>query len=275
MPGIPGTPVFLCRADFRPARFFNPSEGMGRRKQFYMLQRLQRFAQKRESVNLSAPALAFDDGFEKQSGMARVERQKNPTLEQMQQAQAQHRLVMETPQIPPFDQGNLSTLMDYLERIASLENRRQKAKLSGDPERAAELRANQKKLARSEQGRLLRKFEIILWGRVLAGALAQGAVISLLFSLLLLAITGGWSWSPLALVSIPLIWVVMMWSVAPPVFSVSGSPKRARKLVRSLSNRTQTAGVYSLVARPWLTAVVLMKAPRQLWTLYKARKAKK
>ena len=207
--------------------------------------------------------------------MVRVERQKNPTIEQMQQAQAQHRLVMETPQIPPFDQGNLSTLMDYLEKIASLENRRQKAKLAGDPDRATELRANQKKLAHSEQGLLMRKFEITLWGRVLAGALAQGAVLSLLFSLLLLAITGAWSWSPLALVSIPLIWVVMMWGVAPPVFSASSPPKRARKLARSLSNRTQTAGVYSLVARPWLTAVVLMKAPRQLWTLYKTRKAKK
>ena len=207
--------------------------------------------------------------------MARVERQKNPTIEQMQQAQAQHRLVMETPQIPPFDQGNLSTLMDYLEKIASLENRRQKARQAGDPERAAELRANQNKMARSEPGRLMRKFEITLWGRVLAGALAQGAVLSLLLSLLLLAITGAWSWSPLALLSIPLIWVVMMWGVTPPVFSASGSPKRARKLARALSHRAQTAGVYSLVAKPWLTAVVLMKAPRQRWTLYKARKAKK
>src|SRR3990167_4950735 len=89
----------------------------------------------------------------KQSGMPRVERQKNPTMEQLQQAQAQHRLVMETPQIPPFDQGNLSALMDYLEKIASLENRRQKAKQSGDVERAAELRANQKKLARSDPAR--------------------------------------------------------------------------------------------------------------------------
>ncbi len=207
--------------------------------------------------------------------MVRVERQKNPTIEQMQQAQAQHRLVMETPQIPPFDQGNLSTLMDYLEKIASLENRRQKARQAGDPERAAELRANQKKLGRSEPGQLMRTFEITLWGRVLAGALAQGAVLSLLLSLLLLAITGAWAWSPLALVIMPLMWVVLMWGVAPPVFSASGSPKRTRKLARALSHRAQTAGVYSLVARPWLTAVVLWKAPRQLWTLYKARKAKK
>ena len=207
--------------------------------------------------------------------MARMERQKNPTLEQIQQAQAQHRMVMETPQIPPFDQGNLSTLMDYLEKIASLENRRQKARMSGDPERAAELRANQKKLARSEPGLLMRKFEITRWGRVLAGALAQGAVLSLLFSLILLAITGAWVWSPLALVTIPLIWVVLMWGVAPPVFSASGSPKRARKLARALSHRAQTAGVYALVARPWLTAVVLWKAPRQIWTMYKARKASK
>ena len=50
--------------------------------------------------------------------MARFERQKNPTMEQLQQASAQHRLVMETPQIPPFDQGNLSTLTDHLEKIA-------------------------------------------------------------------------------------------------------------------------------------------------------------
>ena len=60
--------------------------------------------------------------------MPRVERAKNPSLEQIQQAQAQHRLVMETPQIPPFDQGNLNQLTDHLEKLASLENRRQKAK---------------------------------------------------------------------------------------------------------------------------------------------------
>src|SRR3990167_355183 len=90
----------------------------------------------------------------KQSGMPRVERTKNPTLEQIQQAQAQHRLIMETPQIPPFDQGNLSALMDHLEKVASLENRRQKAKLAGDPERIAELRVTQQKLAQSESARL-------------------------------------------------------------------------------------------------------------------------
>src|SRR3990167_5748365 len=89
----------------------------------------------------------------KQSGMPRIERQKNPTLEQLQQAQAQHRLVMETPQIPPFDQGNLSALMDYLEKVASLETRRQKAKLAGDSERMTEIRANQKKMAASEAAR--------------------------------------------------------------------------------------------------------------------------
>ena len=207
--------------------------------------------------------------------MPRIERQKNPTLEQVQQAYAQHRLVMETPQIPPFDQGNLSSLMDYLEKIASLENRRQKAKQSGDVERAAELRANQKKLARSDPARLLRKFELTRWGRVLAGALAQGVVLSVLITLLWLAITGGWSWSPLALVTMPILWVVVMWNLAPPVFGASGSPKRARKLGRALSRRTQTAGVYALVARPWLTAVVLWKLPRQVWTSYKARKASK
>ena len=47
--------------------------------------------------------------------MPRVERTKNPTLEQIQQAQAQHRRIMETPQIPPFDQGNLSLLTVHLE----------------------------------------------------------------------------------------------------------------------------------------------------------------
>ena len=205
--------------------------------------------------------------------MPRVERQKNPTLEQLQQAQAQHRLVMETPQIPPFDKGNLSALMEYLEKIASLENRRIKAKQSGDAERAKEMRANQKKLAGSEQSRQLRKFEMTRWGRILAGALAQGFVLSLLVSLIFLAFTGGWGWSPLTLVTIPLMWVVVTWNLAPPVFSARGSPKRARKLARALSRKTQTAGFYSLVARPWLTAVVLWKLPRQLWTVYKSRKA--
>jgi hypothetical protein len=37
----------------------------------------------------------------------------------------------------------------------------------------------------------------------------------------------------------------------------------------------ETAGLYSLVARPWLTAVVFWKVPRQIWTVYKARKAEK
>ena len=205
--------------------------------------------------------------------MARIERQKNPTLEQMQQAQAQHRLVMETPQIPPFDQGNLSALTDYLEKAASIENRRQKAKRAGDKERMAEIRANQKKLAESDGARLLRHFEMTRWGRILAGAAAQGAVLSLLMSLLQLAFTRSWGWYPLTFLLMPILWVVLTWSLAPPVFSASGSPKRARKLARALGRRMQTAGVYALVARPWLTAVVLSKMPRQLWMAYRANKA--
>jgi hypothetical protein len=180
---------------------------------------------------------------------------------------------METPQIPPFDKGNLSTVMDFLEKIASLENRRQKAKLAGDTERIEEMRANQKKLSASEQGQLLRKFQSTFWGRLLAGALAQGLSVSLLISLLQLAITRHWHWSPLSLVAIPLIWVMLMWGLAPPVWSTSASPKRARKLARTLSRRTQIASVYALVARPWLTAVALWKMPPQLWTAYKSRKA--
>ena len=89
-------------------------------------------------------------------GMPRIERAKNPSLEQIQQAQAQHRLVMETPQIPPFDQGNLSVLMEHLEEVASLENRRQKAKLAGDSERMKEIQTAQRKLAQSDPARLLR-----------------------------------------------------------------------------------------------------------------------
>ena len=79
--------------------------------------------------------------------MPRVERAKNPSLEQLQQAQAQHRLVMETPQIPPFDQGNLRVLTDHLEKLASLENRRQKvrqkSKLAIDNEEKAAIRASE------------------------------------------------------------------------------------------------------------------------------------
>jgi len=207
--------------------------------------------------------------------MARMERKRNPTLEEMQQAYAQRRMVMETPQIPPFDQGNLSTFTDYLEKIASNENRRQKAKLAGDTERVEEIRANQKKLAKSEQGQMLRKFEITFWGRVLAGALAQGIVLSLFVSLLQLAFTRQWNWSPLALVTMPIMWFVIMWGLAPPVFGPSASPKRARKLARALSRRTQTASLYALVAKPWLTGVALWKLPPQLWSAYKARKASK
>lgn len=205
--------------------------------------------------------------------MARVERKRNLTLEEMQQAYSQRRLVMETPQIPPFDEGNLSTVMDFLEKIASLENRRLKAKLAGDAERVEEMRTNQKKLSASDQGQLLRKFQTTFWGRLLTGALAQGLAVSLLISLLQLAITRHWRWSPLSLVAIPLIWVMLMWGLAPPVWSTSASPKRARKLARTLSRRTQIASVYALVARPWLTAVALWKLPRQLWTAYKSRKA--
>jgi len=218
--------------------------------------------------------------------MPRVERAKNPTLEQIQQAQAQHRLVMETPQIPPFDQGNLSALTDHLEKLASLENRRQKvkqkSKLAADAEEKAEVqsaeadfRAKQKKLAQSDAARALRKFETVRWGRILAGGFAQGAVLSLFISLLWLALFREWSWSPLALLTPPLFWIILMWSNAPPVLTGSPSPKRARKLAKALSKRMETAGLYSLVARPWLTAVVFWKIPRQIWLTYKARKGQR
>jgi len=193
---------------------------------------------------------------------------------------------METPQIPPFDQGNLSLLTDHLEKIASLENRRQKAKqkskFAADADEKAEVqaaetdfRAKQKKLAQSDAARLLRKFEMTRWSRILAGSLAQGVVLSLFISLLWLALARVWSWSPLALLTPPLLWITLMWGQAPPVLSRSPSPKRARKLARALGRRTETAGLYSLVARPWLTAVVMWKMPRQLWAAYKARKAAK
>ena len=204
--------------------------------------------------------------------MAHVERKRNPTLEEMQQAYAQRRLVMETPQIPPFDEGNLSTVMDFLEKIASLENRRQKAKLAGDSERVAEMRANQKKLANSEQGQLLRNFELTRWGRIMAGAVAQGMVLSIFISLVQLSFSRQWHWSPLSLVAVPIIWIVLMWGLAPPVLNTSTSPKRARKLARALSRRTQTASLYALVAKPWLTAVAIWKLPPQLWAAYKAQK---
>jgi hypothetical protein len=219
--------------------------------------------------------------------MPRVERAKNPSIEQIQQAQAQHRLVMETPQIPPFDQGNLNQLTDHLEKLASLENRRQKAhqksKLAVDADEKAQIqaaeadfRAKQKKLAQSEAARLLRQFEKIRWGRILAGGLAQGVVISLFFSLLDIALIHGvWHWSPLALVTPPLFWFILMWSNAPPVLTSAPSPKRARKLARALGRRMETAGLYSLVARPWLTAVVLWKMPRQIWQARKSGKAQK
>jgi hypothetical protein len=204
--------------------------------------------------------------------MARIERQKNPTIEQLQQAAAQHRLVMETPQIPPFDQGNLSALMDHLEKSASLQNRRQKAKLGGDTERMAEIKAAQKKLSQTEGARQLRKFERTRWTRILLGAAAQGAVVSLFVSLLDLVITRTWGWYPLTFLMLPVLWVILMWNLAPPVFGVSDSPKRTRKLARSLGRKLQTAGAYSLVARPWLTAVVLWRIPSQLLA---ARRAKK
>ena len=218
--------------------------------------------------------------------MPRVERAKNPTLEQIQQAQAQHRLVMETPQIPPFDQGNLSVLTDHLEKLASLENRRQKvkqkSKLAADAEEKADVlsaeadfRAKQKKLAQSDAAQLLRQFEMVRWGRIVAGGFAQGAVLSLVASLFWLALFREWSWSPLALLTPPLFWAILMWGQAPPVLTRSPSPKRARKLARALGKRTETAGLYSLVARPWLTAVVAWKMPRQIWQAYKSRKAQK
>ena len=220
--------------------------------------------------------LAFREGFKKQSVvMARIERQKNPTLEQMQQAAAQHRLVMETPQIPPFDQGNLSAITDHLEKMASLENRRQKAKLAGDTERVTEIRAGQKKLSQSEGARQLQRFELTRWGRTLAGAAAQGLVVSLLLSLLDLAFTRTWGWYPLSFFLLPIMWIILMWNLAPPVFGSTASPKRTRKLAKALGRRMQTAGVYALVARPWLTAVVLGKMPRQLLAAYRARKAAK
>jgi hypothetical protein len=127
----------------------------------------------------------------------------------------------------------------------------------------------------SEPARLLRAFEMTRWSRVLAGAAAQGVVLSLLTSLLLLPFTGRWSWSPLSFLLMPILWVILTWSLAPPVLGASPSPKRARKLAKALGRRMQTAGMYALVARPWLTAVVLWKVPRQLWTAYRARKAAK
>ena len=171
---------------------------------------------------LHLPSCIRANSGKQSSGMARVERKRNPTLEEMQQAYAQRRLIMETPQIPPFDRGNLSTVMDFLEKIASLENRRQKAKLAGDSERIAEMRTNQKKLASSEQGQLLRQFELTFWGRVLAGAFAQGVVLSIFISLLQLAFSRHWHWSPLSMVTVPIIWVVLLWGLAPPVWSTSG-----------------------------------------------------
>jgi hypothetical protein len=193
---------------------------------------------------------------------------------------------METPQIPPFDQGNLSALTDHLEKLASLENRRQKvkqkSKLAVDADEKAEVqsavadfRAKQKKLAQSDAARALRQFERVRWGRILAGAFAQGAVLSLFVSLLWLLLFGVWSWSILSLLTPPLFWIILMWSNAPPVLTASPSPKRARKLAKALGKRMETAGLYSLVAKPWLTAVLFWRIPRQIWTVYKARKAER
>jgi hypothetical protein len=207
--------------------------------------------------------------------MARIERQINPTAEQIKAAQSQHRMVFDAPQIAPFDQGNLSALMDYLEKIASLENRRQKAKFSGDTERVSEIVASQKKLANSEGAQMLRKFETTRWMRILAGAIAQGLVLSLLISLLAFAVTRSWTWSPLSFVVMPIMWIILMWNLAPPVFELAPSPKRARKLAKALGKRMQTAGVYSLVARPWMTLLVLWRIPKQLLAVYRANKAAK
>ena len=100
-------------------------------------------------------------------------------------------------------------------------------------------------------------------------------VISLLVSLLWLALFREWGWSILSLLTPVVFWIILMWNNAPAVLTSSPSPKRARKLARALGRRTETAGLYSLVARPWLTAVVLWKMPRQIWQAYKARKAQR
>jgi hypothetical protein len=139
----------------------------------------------------------------------------------------------------------------------------------------AEIRANQKKLPQSDGAKQLRRFEVTRWARILAGAAAQGAVVSLFFSLVHLAIARAWGWYPLTFFLFPITWIILMWNLAPPVFGTAASPKRARKLAKALSRRMQTAGVYALVARPWLTAVVLSRMPRQLLAAYRARKAAK
>jgi hypothetical protein len=71
------------------------------------------------------------------------------------------------------------------------------------------------------------------------------------------------------------MWIILMWNLAPPVFDSTPSPKRARKLAKALGKRMQTAGVYSLVARPWMTAYVLWRIPKQLLTVYRTNKAAK
>lgn len=205
--------------------------------------------------------------------MARIERQVNPTAEQIKAAQSQHRMVFDAPQIPPFDQGNLSFLMDHLEKMASLENRRLKAKAAGETERVADLAASQKKLATSDGAGQLKKFEVTRWSRIVAGALTQGVVLSLVMSLLMLAFTQRWTWSPLSFVVMPIMWIILMWNLAPPVFGGAPSPKRARKLAKALGKRMQTAGVYSLVARPWMTALVLWRIPKQMLAVYRANKS--
>jgi ABC-type multidrug transport system fused ATPase/permease subunit len=201
--------------------------------------------------------------------MARIERQINPTAEQIRSAQAQHRLAPMVPQVSPFDQGNLSALTDHLEKLASLENRRQKAKLAGDTERVNELATGQKKLSQSDGARQLKQFEATRWLRILAGSLAQGTVLSLVISLLGYAFTRNWSFSPLSFVFVPIVWIIIMWNMAPPVLDARPSPKRARKLAKALGNRMLLPGVYSLVARPWMIAYV----PKRAWDHYRARKA--
>jgi uncharacterized membrane protein len=205
--------------------------------------------------------------------MARIERQVNPTADQIKAAQAQHRMVFDAPQIAPFDQGNLSALMDHLEKLASLENRKQKAKLAGDTERVNELAASQKKLAETDGALQLKRFERTRWMRILLGALAQGVVLSVLVSLLGFAFTRSWTFSPLSFVVMPIMWIILMWNLAPPVLDATPSPKRARKLAKALGKRMQTAGVYSLVARPWMTALVLWRIPKQMLAVYRAKKA--
>ena len=59
-------------------------------------------------------------------------------------------------------------------------------------------------------------------------------VLSLVVSLLGYAITRNWSFSPLSFVIMPIMWIILMWNLAPPVLDSRPSPKRARKLAKAL-----------------------------------------